>query len=32
VHSRQSNARSRSAQSNGPGMLARMKDWIQSNF
>ena len=32
VHSRQSNARSRSAQSNGPGMFTKMKDWIQSNF
>ena len=32
VHSRQSNARSRLAQSNGPGMFTKMKDWIQSNF
>lgn len=32
VHSRQSNARSRSAQSNGPGIFTKMKDWIQSNF
>ncbi|MDA0954013.1 MAG: cell division protein FtsA, partial [Proteobacteria bacterium] len=32
VHSRQSNARSRSAQSNGLGMFTKMKDWIQSNF
>lgn len=32
VHSRQSNARSRSAQSDGPGMFTKMKDWIQSNF
>ena len=32
VHSRQSNARSRSAQSNCPGMFTKMKDWIQSNF
>ena len=32
VHSRQSNARSRSAQSNGPGMFTKIKDWIQSNF
>ena len=32
VQSRQSNARSRLAQSNGPGMFTKMKDWIQSNF
>lgn len=32
AHSRQSNAKSGRKRSEGPGLLARLKDWMQSNY